>query len=497
MKKLIAYIQGNKKEIIAAIAILCVFFLLRLYHLKSMPLFNDEAINVRRAQLGAYDPSQRLFSLVDGKQPLYIWIISFVMLKIGNPVASAKLVSLIGGFLTMVTLFVLTDELFKNKKLAVISMALYTFYPFAVLINRQVLFENYVGFFSVLSLYFAVRLARGINLGNMFLLAHAMGAGILTKSSGFFNIYLLPVSALVLREKKKLGKWALYALAAVGFAYLYYSIIYLSPYASAVGAKNNVFIYTVGELIPNHAFFKWPGQFIQFGGWVVEYLAIVAFVPIFFSFRNKKFTREIVLLFLWAFLPFIAFSLFAKLPYPRHLYAMTLTLIPLIVLGLEQIGKTFKRMKRPVVLLGVVLLAMTYSDGKIVTDLPHAPIPALDLFQYANGWPAGGGVKEIVSYLLPIAASKQIIIVTEGGFGYGGLAASSVDIYFANNPNVTKVEVNDVPFVIPDSVLKQAQGKPVYVLLNRYQGALKTPVDELMRFQKGIGNSYIRLYKVR
>ena len=52
--------------------IILLFFVSRLFNILSLPIFTDEAIYVRWAQIAAQDANWRFISLVDGKQPMYV-----------------------------------------------------------------------------------------------------------------------------------------------------------------------------------------------------------------------------------------------------------------------------------------------------------------------------------------------------------------------------------------------------------------------------------------
>lgn len=497
MKRFFSFLPSNTKQISIVILILGLFIFLRFYGLKSASLFNDEYINVRRAQIVAYDATERFYPMRDGKQPLYIWTIAAVLVYLKNPVVSAYLVSIGGGALTLGTLYLLSMELFKNKWVAILSMGLYAVYPFAVLMNRQILFENFVGFFSVMSLYVAILLIRKIHTGNIFLLAHVLAGGILTKSSGFLNIYLLPVVGLLLPKKTNLLKLITAGMVAIGVAYFYYAVLYLSPYADMVGKKNAVFLYTFTELIHDKIYLNWPSQFASFTYWIGLYFGFLPLIPLLFLFKAKKYWKEILVLFLWFFLRLLAYSLMAKEAYPRHLFDMSLSLLPLIALGIVEI---VQKMNNKVASIGAIMLLFLpvgYSNMKILTDLPHAPIPELDLFQYANGWPSGDGMKEIITQLQNLSTQEPMTIYTEGGFTYGGLTNSALYIYFVNNPGVERIEIDEDPFVIPEEAIAKSGMHATYVLLNRIQESPNIPMDIVVQYQKGIGDSYIRLYKVK
>ncbi len=447
--------------------------------------------------MGMHNSANRLTSLSDGKQPLFIWMISLLINVVSNPLAAGRLVSILAGFLTLFGLYFLTLELFKNRKIALTAAAMYVFYPFAVLTNRIAIYESMVGLFDVLSLYTAVLLIRKIELGRMFVLANVLAGSILTKSTGFFNIYFLPVILLLANQEKKVLRFLTFAGAAVIFAHLYYSVTLLGPDDGiTVGAKNAVFLYSFGDLTTRGAISQFPKHIIEYSGWLVEYLSILAVIPLFFAFINRKYRIELLVLFLWFALKFAVFAVFGKLVLPRYLFPISLTLLPIIAFGVFELKNKIKFARITVISLSLIILSMFFSDVKILRDLPRAPIPEIDRFQYANGWPAGGGVREIVNYLQAQTAKEKIFVIVEGGYTYGGFPASAFNVYFQDNPNFEKIEVNDDPFVLPKGVLELSKTVPVYVVFNRIQNIPRLPMTIVAQYQKGIGNSYIRLYKL-
>lgn len=111
MKLILKY----KKEILAATVLIILYFLTRLILLGSLPIFTDEAIYVRWSQIAANDASWRFISLTDGKQPGIIWPGMILVSIINDPLVALRLVSVVTGFFTLVGLFILTYELFRNR----------------------------------------------------------------------------------------------------------------------------------------------------------------------------------------------------------------------------------------------------------------------------------------------------------------------------------------------------------------------------------------------
>src|SRR6266566_3301927 len=102
--------------VFAAIGLILLYFITRLTHILSLPIFTDEAIYIRWAQIAMRDPAWRFISLTDGKQPMFVWIAMILLRFIHNPLLAGRTVSVIAGFFTMVGMYFLGSEIFKNKK---------------------------------------------------------------------------------------------------------------------------------------------------------------------------------------------------------------------------------------------------------------------------------------------------------------------------------------------------------------------------------------------
>ena len=64
----------NRYFWISSFVILLLAAALRLWNLNSLPIFADESIYVRWAQVMRAEPSLRFLPLSAGKQPFYMWL---------------------------------------------------------------------------------------------------------------------------------------------------------------------------------------------------------------------------------------------------------------------------------------------------------------------------------------------------------------------------------------------------------------------------------------
>ncbi len=210
---------------------------------------------------------------------------------------------------------------------------------------------------------------------------------------------------------------------------------------------------------------------------------------------GKKLLHEKILLFAWFILPFAALALFGRILYPRFILFMTMPLIVLLAFSINWVFENVRSNLWKYGLFVATIGLMIVSDFYILFDFVHAPIAKPDTDQFVNSWPAGGGVREIVSYFSDKSKNQKIYVATEGTFG--SLATYTVEIYLGDNKNVDKRGIYPLPEKIPSDLVERAAKMPVYLVINDSQKPPPSwPLKLIARYQKGIGNYYMGLYEV-
>ena len=195
--------------LISALIITAAYFVSRLTNLTDIPIFTDEAIYIRWAQIGGRDASWRYISLTDGKQPLFVWVAMATVRLFSDPLYAGRIVSVFAGFFSLIGIAVLTYEVFKKKSIALFASLLYLTSPFALMYDRLALMDSMLATFSIWSLFLAIRLVKTQRLDIALLLGMSLGGGVLTKTSGFISIYLLPFTLLLFNYAQKEWKMKL------------------------------------------------------------------------------------------------------------------------------------------------------------------------------------------------------------------------------------------------------------------------------------------------
>jgi hypothetical protein len=139
---------------------------------------------------------------------------------------------------------------------------------------------------------------------------------------------------------------------------------------------------------------------------------------------------------------------------------MSVFLLPLTAYTLYALYKDIKKRAVFACILIVALAMPLWTDFKIFTDFSHAPIPRLDLDQYVNEWPSGGGVKEAVVFFKDKARNGKIYIATAGSFG---LMPYALELYLKDNSNIETFGFWPVN-APPVEVVEASERMPTYVL---------------------------------
>lgn len=506
------FFKKHKIEFIFAFILGLLYFLIRLLYLDSMPIFTDEAIYVRWAQIALNDASWRYISLTDGKQPLFVWVAMVLMKFINDPLIAGRMVSIFTGFFTMIGVWFLTLELFKNKKTAYLSSVLYIFYPFAQINDRMALMDSMVATFSIWAIYFSVLLVRKVRFDIVYTLGIIMGLGALTKSSNFFSQYLLPFTILLFDFSKKSNlkrffKWLFFILISILIAQIIYNTLRLSPLFQMIQVKNATFVYPFSEWI-NHPLTFFVGNLYGLFDWLVQYLKLpyVLLIVVSLVFINK-FTKEKILLILYFLLPFTALALFGKVIFPRFIFFMSCFLLPLCAWSLYEImqiiNKRFikigNKTVNSVINILVVLVFIAYPafvTFKIAQDPINASIAGSDSRQYVNNWSAGWGVKESISFFKNEARDKKIFIATEGTFG---LMPESLELYLINNKNVIIKGYWPVEHNLPKETIEYSKKMPSYFVFYQPNNQVidqNYPLELIFQVRSGNSEYLYRVYKI-
>ncbi len=489
------------KKYIFEIVISIVFVVTRTINLGIIPIFTDEAIYTYWSQVALHDRAQWFISLEDGKQPLFIWLASIAQKFISDPLIASRSVSIFAGFASLLGIYLLTTYLF-NKKTALIACAMYAVLPFTLLYDRLALYDSLLTATIIYSVYFSIKLAKNPKIENALLTGFFIGLGLITKSSALLYLVLMPIPFLIFwpsrQNFKKAGAtWLILAVIAAFISEVMYNSLRLSPLFYMIGRKDLTFIRPVSEFIQQPFSLFWSNT-KSMVDWQISYLGLplVFFFVGIVAYSLVKREKKLYLLFIYILFPFFVETLFNTVLYPRFMLFYFPFFIIAVAWGIEQFHIKFN--KKPYLSLLLVILLFTYpvSNSYLLITAPQkASIASSDKNQYIQAWPAGYGVKEVVSLLKADIKKGDVYVATEGTFG---LLPYAFKIYFFAKPNPQIVgfwPLNRDD--LPAQILEAAKSKKTYVVFNENQQEITNRhLKFIDKFQKGDNNTFMRIYEV-
>jgi len=339
------------------------FFLTRLYHLTVMPPFMDELIYVRWLNEIRFHGDWLVPLKEFGWEPLGIWLAALINRLVVDPVLSLRLTSVIvsGGCLLLI-----------NKLAGRAAVLFYILSPLILLHDRLGLRGDNLVVLAALLVFYGLRqrLSFWWGLG--------IAIGLFSKTTAAVLPAVVVASYLLIRPRLKAADFLAAALAAIPIGFYW-----LSGTLGQVINKQGTF---VGDwLVKNNL--------LQIGPWLYQYLAWPVALLVIVGLLAKR-NR---LLLINALVPLVLLIISAKILFPRYLLPIFPFLLIYAAGGFNWLRQTLPRALKP--LLIIFLLAPAWFSWRILIDLPTAPLPEIDQWQYVTGWPSGYGVKELVNYL--------------------------------------------------------------------------------------------------
>lgn len=401
------------------------------------PIFADEAIYIRWAQVIRAEPTLRFLPVSDGKTPLFMWTMVPFLKFIDDPLLAGRLLSVISGAFTLLGVFFLSKKVF-NRRTAFWAGLLYVIIPYTVFFDRMALVDSMLSAFTVWLIYFALWVVRSLRLDLSMILGYLLGGAILTKTPGMFNFLLLPLTAIGFRREKgsrhSFVKLIILWGIAIVIGLMMYNFLRLGPSFQMLSSRNADYIFTFAELagrpldpfIPH--FNDISDWFPKLLTWPVLFSLIIGIIYILVGILKKPYqsspllgrmSRERVIVLLWAFIPLLVNMAFLKTFTARYL----LPSIPLFLIiagfGVTKILPPLSYIKKlPILLMLIVILPLPlYFNYLLLISPEKAPLPKEERKGYFEDWTAGYGFSEIAEFIIEKSQNQKVVLGTSGFFG--------------------------------------------------------------------------------
>lgn len=488
-----------------------LFWIIRLVHLTILPVFADEAIYIRWAQMISNDPKQYTFlPLYDGKTPLYMWILSiFLPLARAYPVWMGRFVSVLSGFATSIVLVLITRKLRGGRVSQIATFSLYLILPFTFFHDRMALTDTLFTFFLATTFLLLMKLKTIQKWSWVVAAGLVFGLSLLTKLPGLlFILQFLLILWFIpphLSSKKQQRVAILFGFVFMIGSLIFYSlrISELFPFLFQRGADFTFSIsdYCKGDpcklnlspLFTNLSrFFRWQAWYSTIG---VLGLLIAPFVSK--GWHKKRELRLILVLILVTLSMGGYYVVAGKILYSRYFLPTVIFLIPACALSIEYFWNGGRRW---VVGIGasVVLIQSIWFIYPLISQVEQAHFDIEDQKQYLTEWSAGFGNRETAEYLKEMAHERPVSVATEG---YFGTLPDGLSIYFDNSLLNESVEIFGIgqPVVkLDQNVLKKAQTRDTFLLVNEYRLDMDISLccEVVKRFPRPYNGSDLLLIKI-
>lgn len=465
--------------ILSGVVILLLALGIRLYQLTLLPVFADEAIYVRWAQVMRAEPSLRFLPLSDGKQPLFMWAVIPFLKVFSDPLFAGRFVSVLSGLGTLVGIILSSYFLFKSKKVSAVAALIYAISPFSIFFDRMALVDSMLTMFGVSLFFLGLITSRTLRLDLAMITGFFLGGALLTKSPALFFTILLPTTWIFAswgRGKKenlvKLGKLIGLYLVVLVIGYGIYNILRLGPNFNMIASRNADYVFPLSHILtspkdPFRPFFDRSFEWMRMMG-----PALVLLLAVFGLFINlKRFPKQTLVLSLWFLFPIAVQSEFAKVFTARYI----LFSLPFLFILAASVFLIKNENFKKIFVAGLIILIFqaVRFDYFLLTSPEEANLPRSERSGYLEEWTSGYGIKEVGDYIrneYDKDPNKKIVVGTEGFFG---TLPDGLEIYLNDLPKVTVIGVGVIITDLPSSLIdSQKAGNQTYLVINntRYHG---------------------------
>lgn len=455
-----------KWVILGLFVIILIGFGIRIYNLTSLPIFCDEAIYIRWAQVMRSESTLRFLPLSDGKQPLFMWIMIPFLKVFSDPLIAGRLVSTFSGIGTLIGIFALSQLLFKSFKISLISSFIYAIFPFSVFYDRMALADSLLSFFGVWILFFSILTVKTKRLDTAMITGFFLGGAWLTKSPALYFALMIPLSLLFVKNKKELFRSILLFISTYLIGFGIYNILRLGPNFHMIAIRNLDYVYPVSHILtsffdPLKPFLDRIRQYyVIFGSWAL----FIAWLLSYYS-NWKKYIKEIFILSVWMLFPIFVSAEFSKTMTARYVY---FTLPYFIILASSLLlTKNKLLVKFGIFLFIIFVFHSVWFDYNLLVNPIKANLPRSERSGYLEEWTAGQGISEISKYLKSEIAKDPTIKIVVGTEGYFGTLPDGLQIYFDKDTRVNVIGIGLQLDKIPTQLIESKMaGNKTFLVIN-------------------------------
>lgn len=484
MEKIVNLIQKNIWPLAILGGLTLLYFVLRLPNLTNLPIFADEAIYIRWAQVMKAEPTLRFLPLSDGKTPLYMWMMMPLFKVFNDPLFAGRILSVFAGFFTMLGVLFIGWK-FINVRVGLWAAFLIVITPMFVFFDRMALVDATLAAFSVWSIALALLLVKYPRFDLAMILGYLMGGALLSKTPAFFTILTVPLTAItfnfksVNREKRILRLFLVWIVAIVITVGIY-NILRLGPGFSNLNSRNQDYVLSPMDIVDRpldpfiphlHDLYEWFPVLLGYGVLIFLVWGMVQ------SVLKKNYV--VLTLLAVSLLPLAVELALLRTFTARYILFLVVYLMVVAAFGIDEaISRLSKRISKQFLVVSIGILLMLWPGYYIYFlhfDIKNAPLPRVEKNGYLREWTAGFGVKEIAEYLDEESKKEDIVVGTDGGFG---TLPDGLQIYIDKNRKIAVVGGVSSPSA---QLNNAAMGHPTFFVANKSKATIYEENLELIK----------------
>lgn len=513
-----------------------LYWLSRLTHLTALPVFADEAIYIRWAQLITHDSAYLFFGLNDGKPPLFMWLLIPFLSAFADPLVAGRLLSAVCGYaqlwvndalvrwfggtwparLSAAVIGIIAPFWFFSHRLAVMDALL------TLLLSAT--FLGLLWIHRVLSQSTTSRTTVTLGLALLWT-GSTWGAALWTKTPGLFlapvfigAAYFLPLFNEVpfrwqtWNKTLRTPSWWLQRSAAYGAAGALglgiFLLLKLHPAFGSLFGRSSDFSYSVSEVITSNGLIVW-NNVRRVLPWLATYLRpeLLSF-SLIAALVSRMRTRHWWLL--GAGLVWMApLLIIGKTLHSRYFLPVSVFITVSGALFWQEVWQFLEKQKDALLpQLTFAALSIFFIIGSLrfmllaQFDTARTPLVIHDREQYLMDWSSGYGIPEVRDRVIQtVQDGQRVTVVTEGSFG---TLPDGLLLYFDNRPEIQHIRIDGLAQypvkTLPDWVLQDAADHPTWLVVNENRLELapefQNRVRELDRYPRPYGAPPLLLLEV-
>ncbi|NCN45861.1 MAG: hypothetical protein COZ34_02585 [Candidatus Pacebacteria bacterium CG_4_10_14_3_um_filter_34_15] len=434
------YKHGN----LIIFGLIAFYLVTHLSALTSLPVFADESIYIRWAQLIIDDWQRYLFfPMNDGKTPLFIWLLVPFQFLFKDQLFAGRFVTVLVGLAQVLMNMKIIQVLGGKRKTQILTGIFTIILPFWYFHHRMALMDGLLTLLVSVTFLFLAKVSKNQpkkvfdknSLKPIILAGIFFGLSLLTKIPAvlFIPAFYFSIFLGTKKDFKRLRISFFKVSFSIAIGLSMFAALRINPVFGQLFSRGGDFLFPVSQIITG----TWKETIPSFPNYINYFFiyltpGIMVFIILGLFSKKHKITAHVLF---WSGLFFILpIALMGKSVYPRYLFPASLFFTLSAMMGLESIifgifespklnGKSDKLWKTSLVGVSVALLI----SNSIVTSINYMqlsvlnsndiPFVASDVTQYLTEWSSGHGIKEAVELIRSQADIGTVAVATEGTFG--------------------------------------------------------------------------------